>query len=277
MNVLSMATSATISNQNPGRPGTSAAAPDSYRLRQAEIAAQATGPDHDPVVIAYTDDENRTWADAHAVLAPIWRRFAAPELRAAKEDLDLPTDRIPQLALVSSRLERRTGFRYASVPGTVPGHDFFGALARSVFSSTQFIRWSGAPEYTPEPDLLHEVGGHAISLAHPPLAELHRLAGVASRAAPNELGAIAAVFWYTVEFGVVASPDGWKAYGAGLLSSPGELGSFATRAEIRSLDIEAMIATPYDINRYQPVLFGADSIHHVYELVADYYTQLTTN
>jgi phenylalanine-4-hydroxylase len=160
------------------------------------------------------------------------------------------------------------------VPGTVSGLDFFGALGRKIFSSTQFIRWSGSSDYTPAPDVLHEVGGHAVSLAHPQLAELHRLAGLASTAAPTMLTEIASVFWYSVEFGVVASSDGWKAYGTGLLSSPGELGWFTGHAQIRPLDIAAMIATRYDINCYQPVLFGADSLNQVTDVVGGYFTTL---
>ena len=183
-------------------------------------------------------------------------------------------NRIPQLSAVSKRLEILSGFRYASVGGTVPGHDFFAALGDRVFSSTQFIRWSGRPGYTPEPDVLHEVGGHAVSLANPTLAELHRLAGLASLAAPSQLTAIASVFWYSVEFGVLTAADGPKAYGAGLLSSPGELSWFADHAEIRKLDIDAMISTAYDISCFQPVLFGADSIDHVFDAVGSYYRRL---
>lgn len=249
-------------------------APATYLRRQAEIAALATGPTGSPVHIDYTEEENQTWADAQARLEPIWHRYAALELLTARSNLDLPVDRIPQLAAVSQRLEILSGFRYASVAGTVPGHDFFAALGDRVFSSTQFIRWSGRPDYTPEPDVLHEVGGHAVALANPTLAELHRLAGMASVVAPSQLTAIASVFWYSVEFGVLDTASGLKAYGAGLLSSPGELSWFADNAEIREISIDAMISTPYDISLYQPNLFGAESIDHVFDVVGSYYRQL---
>ena len=232
--------------------------PQSYLDRQATVAALATGPDSMPVEIEYTASEHETWAQAQAALEPVWDRYAARALRVARDDLGVPSDQIPQLSWVTERLSSLTGFRYASVPGTVSGLDFFGALGRKIFSSTQFIRWSGSSDYTPAPDVLHEVGGHAVSLAHPQLAELHRLAGLAATAAPAMLAEIASVFWYSVEFGVIASSDGWKAYGTGLLSSPGELGWFTGHAHIRPLTIAAMIATRYDINCYQPVLFGVD-------------------
>lgn len=249
--------------------------PGEYRARQAELAAQSTGVGAIPCEIAYRDGEHQTWARAQKQLVPIWERYAARELVAARQQLGLPQNEIPQLSLVSERVFAETGFRFASVPGTVSGLDFFGALAKRVFPSTQFIRWSGDPGYTPEPDVLHEIGGHAHSLMEPRLAELHQLAGRASIADPAKLSEIAAAFWYSIEFGVVAATTdtahGPKAYGAGLLSSPGELGWFAEHADIRPLDIDAMLATPYDIHHFQPVLFCADSLDHVLDEVGGYF------
>jgi len=246
-------------------------APQRYQDRQATIAAQATGPHDIARTIRYTSEEHQTWEQMQAMLAPLWERHVAMPLRTAQLALDLPKTRIPQLSLVSDRLHMLTGFRYASVAGTVPGQDFFAALADRVFSSTQFIRWSGNLGYTPEPDVVHEVGGHAVSLADPRLAELHRLAGLASLAMPHILPAIAAVFWYSIEFGVVAEADGWKAYGTGLLSSPGELAWFSDNARIEPLSIAAMISTPYDISHFQPTLFGASSLDEVFDVVGSFY------
>lgn len=256
------------------RVKSAANAPNAYQTRQRAVAAMATGIDGVPIHVAYTAEEHHTWAHAHTLLAPVWEQYAALPVRAAAQALDLPPDQIPQLAQVTGRLQVLTGFRYASVAGTVSGAEFFGALARRVFPSTQFIRWSGNSEYTPEPDVLHEIGGHANVLAHPQLASLHVLAGQASVAAPALLTQIAAVFWYSVEFGVVRSSAGWKAHGAGLLSSPGGLGWFTQHAEIRPLDIADMLATPYDISSFQPLLFGADSLDHVVDIVGGYFTSL---
>lgn len=251
--------------------------PQDYLRRQRTVAALATGIDGVPVHVEYLAEEHETWAAAQARLVPAWEQHAALPVRAAANALDLPRDQIPQLSMVSDRLQRMTRFRFASVSGTVSGAEFFGALAHRVFPSTQFIRWSGSSEYTPEPDVLHEIGGHANVLAHPKLAALHVLAGQASLAAPHLLTEIAAVFWYSVEFGVVASPSGWKAYGAGLLSSPGELASFANNAEILPLDIDAMLTTPYDISRFQPVLFGAESLDQVVEIVGGYFSAISAH
>ncbi len=250
--------------------------PFEYQARRAEIAAVANHPGA-PVDIDYLPQEDQTWATVCAELRPLWDRHVAEPLLAARDHLDLPSDRVPQLSLVSQRLGPITGFRYGSVPGTVAASDFFAALADHTFLSTQFIRWSGRPLYTPEPDVIHEVGGHATSLATPQLAELHRLAGQAAISAPPLLTEIAAVFWYSIEFGVLTGPRGRggpKAYGTGLLSSPGELAWFADNAEIRPIDIDEMIATPYDISRYQPVLFAADSVDHALDVVGGYFTRI---
>lgn len=250
------------------------AAPPEYVARRAAIAERAAGVDGIPVLIDYLAEEHQTWRHIHELLAPVWDRYAAAPLHVARAALGLPVDHIPQLDLVSERLEPLTGFRYAAVPGTVPGLAFFGALGRKLFSSTQFIRWFGSVHYTEQPDLVHEVGGHAVSLADPRLAELHELAGLAALAAPDRLTEIAAVFWYSIEFGVVREAGKWKAYGTGLLSSPGELGWFADHAQIRHLNIAEMISTPYDISTYQPVVFGASGLDEVHEVVGDHYRSI---
>lgn len=245
--------------------------PERYMHRRANISRQATGIGSEPARIEYLSEEHQTWTAVMARLRPLWDRHVAADLQRASESLDLPMTRIPQLQDVSERLRPLTGFTYAAVPGTVSGVEFFGALGDKIFPSTQFIRWSGDPSYTPQPDVIHELGGHATSLAHPLLAELHHLAGQAAAAAPEQLSSIAAVFWYTIEFGVIIDGDGPKAYGTGLLSSPGELAWFSRNAEVRPIELGAMLALPYDIDHYQPVLFGAKSLEHAAEIAGSYF------
>lgn len=257
------------------RQGTRESVEESYADRRTDIARHATGVGRVPRHVDYTDEEHGTWRSVQAMLAPLWDQYATGELCAARRILDLPTTRVPQLVAVSERLHTLTGFRLASVPGTVSASDFFGALARRVFPSTQYIRRADDPLYTDQPDVLHELGGHAVALTDPRLADLHHRAGAAAVAAPSCISTIASVFWYSVEFGVVAGADGWKAYGAGLLSSPGELARFSDHAEVRPLDIEAMATTPYDITTYQPVLFGAESMDHVLEVVGGFFSDIT--
>ncbi len=248
-------------------------APVSYWRRRERIAERAAGLDVPAAVIDYADVEHDVWATVAATLDPMWAEHASAAVRAARDALALPVDRVPQLADVDALLRPITGFGYRAVAGILPAGEFFQALAERTFPSTQYLRWEGAPLYTPEPDVIHEVMGHGNCLACPEIAELHRLAGAAATRVHDERSRrlIADVFWFTVEFGVVREGGEPKAYGAGLLSSPGELDWFATHADIRPIDIAEMGTIGYDIHHYQPVLFEGRSLQHVLDVVGGFF------
>src|SRR5262249_57271019 len=130
------------------------------------------------------------------------------------------------------------------------------------------------PLSTPEPDIIHEVIGHGNMLASPRFAELKRLAGEAARRVQTDeaLQFIADVFWFTLEFGVVWEDGELRAYGAGILSSYGEIEEFR-HMEIRPLDFGEMGTIEYDITKYQPVLYAAASMDHLYESVGGFFAQ----
>ncbi len=249
---------------------------DAYQVRRSEIARQARGPHTSAAVIDYLESEHRTWARAKAALDRAWADHAAPEIIEAADRLNLPVDRVPQLCEVTDRLTPRTGFHFRAVAGLVPVEQFFGSLADGVFLSTQYVRHHDSPHYTPEPDVIHEVIGHGTSLADPHLSVLHRQAGAAmSRLeTPEARQAIADVFWFSAEFGVLVDKDGPLAYGAGLLSSVGEMAAFRG-ATVRPLDVVAMAQQPYDIATFQPVLFGAASLTQVLDVVGEFFATAT--
>ncbi len=251
--------------------------PETYWHRRETIAAEASGLDRPPATIDYTPTEHDVWATVASTLRPLWDRHAAAAVLEARERLALPTDRIPQLAEVDAALSPLTGFGYRAVPGLVPSDEFFGGLARGIFSSTQYVRWEGAPLYTPEPDVIHEVIGHANCLACPEIAQLHRLAGQAIGRVSDERARqfLYDVFWFSAEFGVVRERGEFKAYGAGLLSSPGELDWFGDHASIRPIDLGEMGTIGYDIDVYQPVLFAGDSLAHVLDVVGGFFADAT--
>lgn len=234
-----------------------------YRRRRAAIAAVgAAYRPGDPIPdVAYTPEEDEVWRIVSGELAAEHRQHACAEYLRAAERLVLPTRRVPQLREVNERLGGLTGFTIEPVPGLVPTRVFYGALARRTFLSTQYVRHHSVPYYTPEPDLIHEIIGHANMLASDDLADLYEAAGRASlRATTDEaLEFFSRVFWFTIEFGVVREDGGVKAYGAGLLSSFGELQHFAT-ADLCAWDIGEMGRRSYDITRYQPVLYAADGL-----------------
>jgi phenylalanine-4-hydroxylase len=246
-----------------------------YRARRGEIAEAALrwNPGEPAPEIDYTEEEQNVWRTVCRELAPKYERYACRAYRDAVGALGLPTDRIPQLEEVSALLEPLTGFRYAPAAGLVPLAEFYGSLADRVFHSTQYIRHPAAPLYTPEPDLIHEVIGHGHLLASPEFGELNLLAGRAARRCETEAGLkfLADVFWFTIEFGVLYEDGELRAYGAGILSSYGEIEEFRAM-EIRPLDYLEMGTLEYDITRYQPVLYSADSMTHLTESLGSFFT-----
>lgn len=236
---------------------------DAYRARRAALAevAEAYRRGEHPPDAPYADEEHDLWQTCSRELAIRHERFACDEYRGGVEALKLPDDHVPQLTEVSTLLEPITGFRYEPVPGLVSPWNFYGALSEGWFMSTQYIRHHSVPYYTPEPDVIHEVIGHANQLASPRFAELYRKVGGAVKRVHSDQAVqfLSRVFWFTIEFGVVREAGDLKAYGAGILSSFGELEAFRD-ADVRPFDIAAMGAQSYDITTYQPILFAADSV-----------------
>jgi phenylalanine-4-hydroxylase len=184
---------------------------------------------------------------------------AVTEWRAAAERLELDHGRVPQLAEVNE-LTRHPGIEMLPVAGLIAAEGFLTALGRGVFRSTQYMRHHSMPLYTPEPDVIHELVGHATSFLAPEIVHLSRSFGEAAlRSDTATLAQLERLYWYTLEFGVALEAGEVKAYGAGLLSSYGELGDLGRRAQLLPFDLEVMARTPYDPTDYQKVLFVAPS------------------
>jgi phenylalanine-4-hydroxylase len=245
-----------------------------YRARRERIAAVGSAyHEGDPIPdVAYTAEEDEVWRVVSSELSLKHYSRACREYLAAAEQLELPTERVPQLREVDERVHALTGFRLRPVPGLVPTRDFYGALAERTFLSTQYVRHHSVPFYTPEPDLVHEIIGHANMLASDSLAGLYVEAGQASLRATSAaaLEFFSRVFWFTLEFGVVFELGTPKAYGAGLLSSFGELDTYR-HADIRPWDLRAMGTLDYDITHYQPVLFAASSFERLIDDLGSFF------
>jgi len=245
-----------------------------YRARRNAIASLAMHwTPGEPVPHAeYTEEEQDVWRQVCRELTVLHRTLACHEYLVGADRLRLPADRIPQLDEVTASLEPLTGFRYVPAAGLVPLREFYGSLADSRFYSTQYIRHHSVPLYTPEPDVVHEVVGHANCLASDRFATLYRAAGAAARRVeqPDALEFVSKVFWFSLEFGVLREDGMVRTYGAGLLSSYGEIQEIA-RADLRPLDIARMGVQTYDITHYQPLLFCADSFEQVEEVVGGFF------
>lgn len=245
-----------------------------YEKRRSEIGALSAGltPDDPIPLVEYTDWEHEVWRLVCADLAVRHRADAAVEYLQAAEELAVPMDHVPQLRDVSARLAPMSGFRLQSAAALVPLKEFCGSLANSVFRSTQYLRHPRSPLYSEDPDMLHDLVGHGIALANARFARLYRLAGeAAARVQSAEaLQFIGKVFWFTLECGVVRERGERKAYGATLVSSYGELDHFRSAA-FRPLDIESLVGVAYDITTYQPLLFEADSLDQVEDVVGAFW------
>lgn len=250
-----------------------------YLRRRAVIAAVGEAWERGRPIpeVEYSAEEDDVWATVSRELAVRHETYACDEYLAGARALVLPTDRVPQLHEVDDRVHALTGFHVFPVPGLVPTRRFYGDLADGVFNSTQYIRHHSVPFYTPEPDIVHEIIGHTQMLASPVFAELYRAAGRASRRAETDeaLEFFSKVFWFTLEFGVVWEPGSGdaselKTYGAGLLSSYGEIAEFRG-AEVRPWDLGAMGTTAYDITTYQPVLFAAPSFPEMVDRLGEFF------
>jgi len=225
-----------------------------YRYEEGEEVPEAP----------YTDDEHDVWAFVQGQLHPLFDTRACRQVLEAREEAQLPRDRIPQFAWVNAMLQKtataqHVPFQMRPVAGLIDGGVFLSYLGRHVFLGTQYVRHHSKPLYTPEPDVIHELVGHAMTLVHPRFARINRLFGAAVEGADDErILQVLRAYWYTVEFGLVKEGDDVKAFGAGLLSSFGEIQRF-DQADIRPLDLDACGALPFDPTCYQEVLFCADS------------------
>ena len=244
-----------------------------YRLRRNAIARIALDYEAGtPIPDApYSAEEHHLWQFIRAALAPQHQAHACAEYLACVERLGLSTDRIPQLSEVSAKVEAISGFRLEPVAGLVEPRAFLESLSDGVFLSTQYIRHHSAPLYTPEPDVVHELIGHAVLLADERIAELNRLVGGAVKCARSseDLDRLARLYWFTIEFGVVHEGCEIKAYGTGLVSSAGELAAMRD-AELRPFDLEAASRQEFDPTTYQPLLFCADSFATMYETLREH-------
>jgi phenylalanine-4-hydroxylase len=240
---------------DPDHPGFRDAA---YRARRNAIARLALSYQQgDPAPhVDYLPEEQAVWRRVWEELAPLHSTRAT---RAYHEALELvPIDRqtVPQLREVNALLGKASGFSMLPVAGLVSHRAFLGFMGKSVFLSTQYMRHPSVPLYTPEPDVVHELVGHAATLGHATFAAMNQAFGrAAARVTDANLEKVGRIYWFTMEFGVVRERGEPMAYGAGLLSSFGELGRFRTAAELRPIDFEEMGARAYDPTRYQDVLY----------------------
>lgn len=257
-----------------------------YRQRRAEIDRLARRYRHGGPfpTVDYTAEEAETWGHVYRRLAPLRQQYACggylAAFRALEAQCGFSPDTVPQGSAVSAFLEARTGFVLRPAPGLLQPRDFLNALAFRVFFATQYVRHHSVPFYTPEPDVCHELLGHAPMFADHAFADLSQEIGLASLGASDEdIERLARCYWYSVEFGLLREDGRLKAYGAGVLSSVGELeracdGDLPDEA-FKPWDPEAAARQDYPITEFQPCYRVADSLQDARARMRDFCESLS--
>ena len=247
----------------PGHPGLG---DDGYIQRRKELFALCRKhrlENLGPPLIDYNAEETRIWREVSPKLDELHFRYACRIYLNAKRELAITRDEIPQLRHLSDRVRRETNMHLVPAEGALPYRTFYEYIAQRGFPVTQFIRHGSHPEFTPEPDMIHDCLGHVPPLMNQDYAELVTLIGkaAATTRAGEQVLALKRFSWFSIEFGLIEEAGATKVFGAGILSSTGEI-PYAINSPVVKREpfvTDVVINTDYDPSRMQDHLFIAPS------------------
>jgi phenylalanine-4-hydroxylase len=225
----------------------------------------------------YTDAQHQLYARLYARQRRLVQGRACDEFLGALGQLG-SDQQIPRFEDVSARLRRATGWQIVAVPGLIPEEAFFRLLAHRRFPVTVWLRLPSEFDYIVEPDLFHDLFGHVPLLFDPVFADYMQAYGEGGLKAQrrNALELLSRLYWYTVEFGLIDTVQGLRVYGAGILSSPGEIDHALTNPGALRIgfDLRRVLRTIYEIDDFQKTYFVIDSFAQLFEQTAQDFTPI---
>jgi phenylalanine-4-hydroxylase len=221
----------------------------------------------------YTAEEHATWDTLFARQAKLLPGRASNAWLKGLDVLRLDKPGIPDFAELSERLMKLTGWQVVAVPGLVPDDVFFDHMANRRFVAGNFIRRPDQLDYLEEPDVFHDVFGHVPMLADPVFADYLEAYGRGGQRAlgMDALKYLGRLYWYTVEFGLIAEPEGLRIYGSGIVSSFSE-SRFALDDPSPNrikLDLARVMRTEYRIDDFQQNYFVIPSFDELLRLTVE--------
>ena len=221
-------------------------------------------------LIDWTADENKTWNTLITRQSEIVKTRACPEFLEGLNRIGFSQDRVPQHTEINKRLKDFSGWEVEVVPALIPAKEFFTLLANKKFPAASFIRIPQELDYIQEPDIFHEFYGHVPLLTFNEYANfMEEFGKLALSISPKDRRRIFRIFWFTVEFGLLKTPGGVKAYGGGMLSSIHETVYSVESPLPQRLDFDPLTAlrTPYRIDIPQPLYYVLENFTDLYKIL----------
>lgn len=220
----------------------------------------------------YTENDQKVWNILFERQMKNLPGKATQEYLDGIQRVNFQADKIPVFDEVNELLKKHTGWRVHVVPGLIPNKEFFELMRDGNFCATTWLRKMEQLDYLEEPDMFHDVFGHVPLLTNQPLCNfLSDLSSIALKYLhePKAIEAVARIYWYTVEFGLIRESEGLRIYGAGILSSSGETeySLYSDKPMRVPYDVHRMIDNPYIKDRFQEIYFVIDSFEQLYNSI----------
>jgi len=213
----------------------------------------------------YSDEDHENWRILFRRQMELLPGRAGQAFLNGVRLLGMTDQGIPALSELSARMESASGWKIARIPGLLHEKDFFELISKRIFPSTDYIRKKNELDYTPAPDCFHDMFGHMPMLTEPDLADFYQLFGQAALGAEGALRTrLETLHWFTIEFGMIRQKEGLRIFGAGVLSSKGEVAhALSDDVEILPFSADLVVEQSYDVWHLQPILFALESFNQL--------------